>query len=477
EGLVECGPSDVFDPSESDCSSFVSSGVSLTRVTDFGADGRIATVTDTYTSTDGHAHQLDVEYETDLASTTAGWALPNQGSFTQHSTGQIYGAPALAPGTIYTIYDTAAAPSNTNPVAAMTYSTPYNSIAFDNTLYSGSSPAEVSALIDYQRAIPAEGTVTISWSDATAASLAEAEGDAESAADAYAPPAIAISSPAPGATVSGSPVTVTGTATAGSGVKAVAVNGVAAAINGATFAASVPLTAGANTITATATSFAGGANSASETVRNSGTGPLASTGSASRIGSSTAKLAGKLTPGGTSASYSFQYGKTSRYGHRTKAKSLPAGTRAIAVSAQLSRLSSHTTYHYRLLATAKAGTSYGSNRKFQTRFALKRLSVKVSPHHARRAPYHFTVSGSLTLPKGPTRRQACQGTVTVLAKHGSKKVSSRKARVTRKCAYSGKESFSAKQLKGHGTLSFIVTFSGNAKLGALTARAVKVRFG
>jgi hypothetical protein len=65
----------------------------------------------------------------------------------------------------------------------------------------------------------------------------------------------------------------------------------------------------------------------------------------------------------------------------------------------------------------------------------------------------------------------------VLIKRGTKRVASQSASVTSKCTYSRTASFSARQLKGHGTLSFTITFNGNSKLDALTAKAVKARFG
>ncbi|HWF75034.1 MAG TPA: hypothetical protein VG186_16915 [Solirubrobacteraceae bacterium] len=482
EPLAKCTPADVHDPTAGDCTSFVSTGVTLERVTGFSGDGRIETVSDTYSSTDGAAHSLDLEYETDLANTAAGWELPGQTTFTAHATGDRAGAPPSAVGTIYAIYNSGAAPSLANPVAALTFATPYSSITFDNTLWSGytvlSAPAPlVSGLIGYQRTVPAGGSVTIQWSAVTGASLGEVQGEAEAAQDAYAPPTIAISSPTPGTTVSTNPVLVTGTVSAGSGVKTLTVNGVPAMVSGGTFAAAVPLAVGLNTITAAMTTNAGGANAAAEAVSYNGAAPVASTGSASQVGSSTAKLSGKVTAGSSAASYYFRYGKSTAYGHRTRARSLAAGTAPVPVSAELPPLSAHTTYHYRLVATSKAAASYGKDAKFQTRFALRHLAVSVSPHRATSAPYHFTVSGSLTLPKGVTRGQGCKGTVTVVTKHGAKQVTAHAAKVSRRCTYSATASLSAHRLKGHGTLSFTVTFNGNAKLGADTAKPAKAVFG
>lgn len=398
EALVECSPGGVYNPTEAQCSSFVPSGVSLTRVTQFGGDGPIATVTDTYSSTDGRTHALDLEYETDLYGTAGGWELPGQTSFAAQSTGETAGAPPSAPGTIYAIYDTTQAPSLTNPVAAMTFASPYNAITFDNTLWGDQN----SALIDYQRTVPACGSVTIQWTYATEASLAQAQADASAAQTTFAgetpPPQTSCPSPAPGKTPAPTP-------------------------------------------------------------------PVAITGPASHVGAATAQVSGNVTPGGAGVSYYVQYGKTGSYGHQTKAVPLAAGTAAVPVTAKLSALSSLTTYHYRVVATGSAGTSDGADRRFTTLAALKRLTVKVSRHAAHR----FSVSGALTLPKGVSKRQGCQGTLTILVKLGAKKLSAHRVNVTRKCTFKGTVSLTAKQLRGHGTLTFTVTFNGNKKLAPLSS--------
>ena len=263
---MKCTPNDVWNPNSTDCTAYGSTGVAIKRVTSFTDGGRVQTVTDTYSSTDGAAHALDLEYETDLNAPTAGWELPGESAFSQHSTGDTAPAASTAPGTVYTIDDTSKAPSLTNPVGAMTFATPYSSVRFDNTLWSLYDSGEESALFDYQRTVPAGGSVTITWSYATGATVAEVQGDATAARDAMQAPSVAISSPAGGSTVTSSPVTVTGSASAGSGVKSVTVNGIAATLSGGTWRASVALTGGQNTITATATSDAGNTAKASETV-------------------------------------------------------------------------------------------------------------------------------------------------------------------------------------------------------------------
>ncbi len=265
EPLVRCSPNDVYDPTSADCTAFVSSGVSITRVTRWTHEARVDTVTDTYRSTDSKQHSLDLRYETDI-NTPASWKLPGQSTFTAHNTGDSAGAPASAPGTIYVGHDPAQPPTLTNPVGAMTFDTPYASIRFDNTLWSSGSAPEDSALIEYRRSVPAGGSTTITWSYATGQTLAEVHRDAVVAEDAMSPPAISITSPAPGGTTVKTPVSVRGTASAGSGIASVTVNGVRAAVSGGGWTAHVPLAPGKDTLTATVTSVGGATKTTSEVV-------------------------------------------------------------------------------------------------------------------------------------------------------------------------------------------------------------------
>ena len=264
--LVKCAPDDSYDPSQ--CTSFVTAGVKLTRVTGYTEGARVATVTDVYSSTDLKAHALKLEYETDLGGTTAGWELPGQTSFSQESTGDSRPGPSSAAAAVYAIHDTGAAPSLNNLVGVMTFSAPYNGVTFDTTL----STDGPSGLFGYDVMVPAGGSTLITWSYATGASLAEVQGDAAAAPgamrrneDAAQPPTIAIAYPTGDAT---SPAKVGGTASAGSGVRSVTVNGVPATVSGHDWTAAVPLSSvdARNTLTATVTSQAGNTATATRNV-------------------------------------------------------------------------------------------------------------------------------------------------------------------------------------------------------------------
>jgi alpha-tubulin suppressor-like RCC1 family protein len=99
-----------------------------------------------------------------------------------------------------------------------------------------------------------------------------------------------------------------------------------------------------------------------------GLSPAVTTGGASAVGARSASVAGSVDPEGTSVlSCVFEYGASSSYGQSVPcSQTLGAGKTPVATSAQISGLSAGTLYHYRLLATSSAGTSYGSDETFTT---------------------------------------------------------------------------------------------------------------
>jgi phosphodiesterase/alkaline phosphatase D-like protein len=97
-----------------------------------------------------------------------------------------------------------------------------------------------------------------------------------------------------------------------------------------------------------------------------GASPTVSTGGATSIKDSSAVLTGTVNPQGTSTTYFFEYGLTSTYSAATKARPAGHGTRAVGASSSIAGLTAGTTYHYRLVATSRFGTSTGADRTFTT---------------------------------------------------------------------------------------------------------------
>jgi hypothetical protein len=94
--------------------------------------------------------------------------------------------------------------------------------------------------------------------------------------------------------------------------------------------------------------------------------PSVSTGSATP-GTSSATLHGTINPNGSSTTYFFSYGPAKGvYTVNTPVKALRSGTAPKSVEAKASGLLPGTTYHYRLTATNRFGTSQGADRSLTT---------------------------------------------------------------------------------------------------------------
>ena len=93
--------------------------------------------------------------------------------------------------------------------------------------------------------------------------------------------------------------------------------------------------------------------------------PIVTTKPATNVATFAATLNGLLDPHGLTTSVYFQYGRTTNYGNRTPNQT-KTGNNYQNVSANISGLSAHTTYHFRIVATNSVGTRYGSDRTFTT---------------------------------------------------------------------------------------------------------------
>ena len=258
EPIVRCASTDAYQPGPTQCPSFVSAGIELDRVTTQGSDGRVANVSETFSSTDGAAHSIDIVEANSVSYSNGGWKGPGDSSYSTRADGA--SAPATAgPGTWY--YDDN--PSSPTAFGAITFSGDYSSATFDRFFVGGNT-----LLLDFQRMVPAGGNTTFILTFSQGLSESEVQGYAHAAEALYRPPSISISSPANNSAASSSPVTVSGNVTVnGAPLRSVSVNGVPATVGpGGSWTAQVPLTLGPNTITAVATSVYGATRSAQETV-------------------------------------------------------------------------------------------------------------------------------------------------------------------------------------------------------------------
>jgi hypothetical protein len=93
--------------------------------------------------------------------------------------------------------------------------------------------------------------------------------------------------------------------------------------------------------------------------------PVVRTNPATSIASHSARLNGTVNPHGLSTTVYFQYGRTISYGFRTP-NYTKTGNNYQNVFANISGLSAHTTYHFRIVASNTAGTRTGADRMFTT---------------------------------------------------------------------------------------------------------------
>ena len=95
--------------------------------------------------------------------------------------------------------------------------------------------------------------------------------------------------------------------------------------------------------------------------------PTATTGAATNIGTTTATLNGAVTANNDETSVYFEYGLDLTYGSTKDADQSPLnGLTETAVSADLTGLVDNSLYHYRVVTTNSAGTTFGADQTFTT---------------------------------------------------------------------------------------------------------------
>ncbi len=137
------------------------------------------------------------------------------------------------------------------------------------------------------------------------------------------------------------------------------------------------------------------------------TAPAVHSAPATGIGPLSATLNGDVNSNGHATTIHFEYGTTKKYGKRTPAQAVGAGTTPVPVSAAISGLKSSTRYHFRLVAVSSAGTRRSGDRVFKTLPPTTTPTFSPNPVVFSK-PY--TISGQLV------GSGAAHATVTLLAK-------------------------------------------------------------
>jgi hypothetical protein len=97
-----------------------------------------------------------------------------------------------------------------------------------------------------------------------------------------------------------------------------------------------------------------------------GTKPVVTTGGASNVGSTSARISGTVSPGGQDTTVHFEIGTSTSYGHATSDQSVAAGTSTHTESITERGLTPGTAYHFRFVASNAQGATGGTDHTFTT---------------------------------------------------------------------------------------------------------------
>ncbi len=185
-----------------------------------------------------------------------------------------------------------------------------------------------------------------------------------------------------------------------------------------------------------------------------------------------------VNPNAATTTYRFQYGTSTAYGLETFGKSIAAGVIPQHVEFGINSLAPRTTYHFRVVASNKAGTTLGPDTIAQTGpFPPGKLEVTTRPGHAERSHPYWVTHGRLVLGSGVGVAQGC-GSGTITVRFASKRHTV--ARASAKLS-GGHCSFRLRMRAlppaGRELMRVHTTFGGNAILTPFAARSYLVRIG
>lgn len=122
--------------------------------------------------------------------------------------------------------------------------------------------------------------------------------------------------------------------------------------------------------------------------------PTVTTSLASSIHPTTATVNGVVNPNGTATNWYVQYGLSTNaaYGSQTASKSVGSGAAAVKVSGSLAGLTPAASYHYRVVASSAAGTSYGGDSTFNTPIAPAVVTIAASHITSTSASFNAVVN-------------------------------------------------------------------------------------
>jgi hypothetical protein len=187
-------------------------------------------------------------------------------------------------------------------------------------------------------------------------------------------------------------------------------------------------------------------------------------------------LTALLNPGGARTDYRFELGTTPAYGLQTPVQTIAAGAAPVSVRVPVGGLQERQTYHFRVIASNRTGTTAGPDATFTTGpFPLAKLGVRTRPERQRRSHPYFVITGVLGLPPGVGVADGCPGIVGVRFTSKDRTVASKRVRLAPgRCSY--RLRVRALAPDGRDKLRVHVRFYGNAILNPTDARSFLVGF-
>jgi len=186
-----------------------------------------------------------------------------------------------------------------------------------------------------------------------------------------------------------------------------------------------------------------------------------------------------INPNAAGTTYRFQYGTSTAYGLETFGRSIPASVTPQSVSFRLNSLASRTTYHFRVVASNRAGTTFGPDTIAQTGpFPPGTLEVGTRPQRdATRLHPFFVTQGRLVLGSGVSVAEGCSGgTITVRFRSRFGTVARDSTRLSGGHCSFRLRTRALPSRSSVDTMRVHVSFGGNAILTPFQAGSYLVRF-
>jgi hypothetical protein len=255
---VVCMPPGGYPPAFAVCPSLTNAGIKVRQTTTILPGGQVARVSQRFSSVSGKPHTIDLLLSQAIQAPGTGefpgFEFPRQRQFAAHAAPDSFTVFPPGTGSILVIGDSVAAPSTTNPIGAITYSTPPKEADF----VTPPSSTVATMLLHYAATVPARGSITYTFSYSQADTTAGLQPLEAAERDRYNVPKVRVTAPRSGLSTTHRFVVVSGRVSDGVGIRSVTVNG-ARSLRGATntFRHRVVLKPGVNAIKVVATNFGG----------------------------------------------------------------------------------------------------------------------------------------------------------------------------------------------------------------------------